>query len=62
MARVHCMLDTEGYKNIQTHSEYVIFLLFHFNKDCTNVRQCYVISTLPVLLNCDGEEEEEELL
>jgi len=26
-------------------------LLFHCNNGCTNVPQCYVIRTLPVLLN-----------
>jgi len=31
-------------------SEYVIFIDFHCNNDCTNAPQCYVIRMLPVLL------------
>jgi len=37
-------------KATDTHSEYVIYLLvFDYNNGCTNVPQCYVIRTLPVL-------------
>jgi hypothetical protein len=60
MARVHCMLDTEGYK--YTLRVCNTFLLSHCNKNYTNARRCYLIRTLPVLLNCDGEEEEELIL
>jgi len=33
-----------------THSEYVILLLFHCNNGCTNAPQCHVVRTLSVLL------------
>jgi len=38
-----------GYKAKITHSEYVILLVFHSNKDCTKVCHCYVIRTMRVL-------------
>ena len=28
MAHGYCLLDTEGYKNTHTHSEYVILIVF----------------------------------
>ena len=39
-----------GYLRLQTHSEYVILLLFHYNNCCTNAPQCYGTRTLSVLL------------
>ena len=36
-------------KATNIHSEDII-LLFYFNSGCTNAPQCYVISTLPILL------------
>jgi hypothetical protein len=48
MAHAHCMLNTEAYKYIQV-VQYL--LLFYCNNGCTNAPQCYVIRTLPVLLN-----------
>jgi len=36
-------------KAIDTHSEYVILIVFQGNNGYTNARQCYVIRTLPVL-------------
>ena len=34
-----------------THSDYVILLLFHCNNGCTNAPQCYVIRTLRILFS-----------
>jgi hypothetical protein len=42
MAHAYC-------KATNTHSEYVILLIFHCNNDCTNAPQRYVIRTLPGL-------------
>jgi len=36
-------------KATDTHSEYVILSLFHYNNGCANALQCYVIRTLSVL-------------
>ena len=55
IAHAHCMLDTEGYK--YTHSQYVILTAFHSNNVCTNVPQCYVIRTLPVLYYSELQSE-----
>ena len=33
-----------------THSDYAIRIACHCNNGCTNAPQCYVIRTLPVLL------------
>jgi hypothetical protein len=38
-----------GYLWLRTHSHYVYLLLLRCNNGCTNVPQCYVIRTLPVL-------------
>jgi len=37
-------------KATNTHSEYIILLIFHCNNGCMNTLQCYIICTLPVLL------------
>jgi hypothetical protein len=44
--RIACWIT----KATDTHSEYVYLLLLHGNNGYTNVLQCYVIRTLPVLL------------
>ena len=36
-------------KVTNTHSEYVILIVFHCKNGCTNAPQCYVTGTLPVL-------------
>ena len=43
-------------KATDTHIDDVQYsLLFHFNNGCTDVRQCFVLLTLPVLLKgCCG--------
>jgi len=38
-------------KATNTHSEYVILMLFHCNNGCTNAPHCYLIRTLPVLFD-----------
>jgi hypothetical protein len=50
--RVGCWIP----KAINTHSEYVILLLFHYDSGCTNAPEAYVKCTLPVLfyLPCDA--------
>jgi hypothetical protein len=37
-------------KDANTHSEYVIRIVFHYNNDGTIKPQCYVICRSPVLL------------
>jgi len=37
-------------KATDTHSEYVILIVFHLNDGYTNAPKCYVIRTLPVFL------------
>jgi hypothetical protein len=43
--RIACWI-TEATKS---HSEYVILIAFHYNNDCTNAPQYYVIRTLTLL-------------
>jgi hypothetical protein len=48
MVYAHFTLGTQSYKH--TVSEYVILIDFYCcSNSCTNVHQCYVIRTLPVL-------------
>jgi len=49
MVHVCCMVDTQVYKHEHTNSMSYL-LLFPCNNGCTNVSQCYVTGTLPVLL------------
>jgi hypothetical protein len=44
--RITCWIP----KFTNTHSEFLVLLLFHYNS-CTNAPQCYVIDTLRVLFN-----------
>jgi hypothetical protein len=37
-------------KATNTHSECVI-LIFHYNSGCTNMPQCYIVCTLPILFS-----------
>jgi len=46
-AHAHCMVNNWGYKN--THSEYVILMLFYCNNGCRNACHCHVMRALPVL-------------
>jgi hypothetical protein len=45
--RIACWIP----KAADTHTTYKYILLFHYNNDCTNAPQCYVIRTLPLLLD-----------
>ena len=45
--RIACWIT----KATNTHSQYIILMIFHYNNVCKNAPQHYVIRTLPVLLN-----------
>ena len=44
--RTACSLS----RSTETHSQYVILLLFHYNCGCPNCSQCHVVRTLPALV------------
>jgi len=44
--RITCWIP----KGTNTHSDYVLRIAFQDNSFCTNVSQCYVISSFPVLV------------
>jgi len=42
------------HKSTNTHSEYVVLIVFHCNNGCTNTPQYYIIHTLPVMLHTNN--------
>jgi hypothetical protein len=45
--RIACCIP----KNTNTHSEYLMLIVFHCNNGCTKTPQCYITRTLPFLLH-----------
>jgi hypothetical protein len=50
-ARVYARMRTHARTSMHTHANMRYFLLLHSNNDFVNAPQCYVLHTLPVLLN-----------
>ena len=50
-ARVYARMRTHARTSMHTHANMRYFLLLHCNNGCVNAPQCYVLHTLPVLLN-----------
>ena len=51
-AHAHCMLDNSGYKYTHTHTKYIKLIAFALQHWLQEPPQCYVITTMPVLLMC----------
>jgi hypothetical protein len=58
MVYTRCMLDKQGYMRGRTHAHGTniqYLLLLHGKNDFANGLQCYVMRTLPVLLNVKSD-------
>ena len=51
MAHTSCMLDKQGYMHSRSYThKHVTFFAFPLQQLFANVRHCYVIRTLPILI------------